>query len=104
MTAKIPLSQIKAMPDFEARVAAFIQAKKDHLITIGEPSPTEDRLVESAVRRVPGDGHVTPDDFVADYTVVDDTPPADPAPTLDQRKAWALDAAMIEKANPHPPT
>lgn len=103
MTAKIPLSQIKAMPDFEARVHAFVQAKKDHLITEGVGAPTEHHVVESAVRRIPGDGK-TPDDFVADYTIVDDTMPAAPAPTLDQRKAWAIDAALIEKANPHPPT
>jgi hypothetical protein len=53
MTAQIPLSQIGDPAAFEARVAAFRQAKLDHHARVGEPAPREHELVEAAVRRVP---------------------------------------------------
>ena len=84
MTAVFALSQMKTLLfDFEAEVRNFIQAKKDHLTTEGVPAPTTHHFVEAAVRRIPGTVN-QPDDFVADYTIVDDTPPA---PTLDERKS-----------------
>lgn len=78
------LSYLKSMPfDFEAEVKAFVQAKKDHLTTEGMPAPTAHPAVEAAVRRIPGTVD-QPDDFVADYHIVDDTPPP---PTAEERKA-----------------
>jgi hypothetical protein len=97
MTLVIKLSQIKSAADFEAQVAAYIKAKKDHQKTVGEPAPTAPAIVEAAVRKVPGS--IDPpraDDYVADYTIEDDTPPP---PTLDERKAAlaqsAAAAAMV---------
>ncbi len=78
------LSSLKTLPfDFEAEVKKFVQAKKDHLMTEGVPAPTAHPVVEASVRRIPGTIH-TPDDFVADYSIIDDTPPP---PTLDERKS-----------------
>ena len=101
MTIRIALSKIKALPfDFDAAVKEFIEAKKKHRTTVGEPSPNAPHLfVEAAVRRVPGSiEEQRPDDFVADYEVVDDTPPEPPKPSLDQRK-MALAAQVGTAAN-----
>jgi hypothetical protein len=106
MTFKIALSQAKALPfDFEAAVAAFIKAKQDHRQSVGEPAPNAPhRWVEAAVKRVPGSIEAqTPDEFVPDYEIVDDTPPP---PSLDQRKMMlAVNAqreaqSAIEKLRP----
>jgi hypothetical protein len=89
MTLKIALSFVKSLPfDFENEVASFVKAKQDHRSTTGEAAPSAPhRLVEDAVRRVPGSiAEQKPDDFVADYEIVDDTPPPAAPPTLDQRK------------------
>jgi hypothetical protein len=98
MTLKLSLSQVKSMPfDFEAAVQDFIGAKKHHQSTDGEPAPSaRHQMVEAAVKRVPGSiDPPRPDDFVADYEIVDDTPPQ---PSLDQRKA-VLVAALGTAAN-----
>lgn len=94
------LSQIKAFgfddaSHLHAAVEAFIAAKKEHLKTEGQPAPTAPHpAVEAAVKRIPGSitfrGGVpdpstqTPDDFVADYRIIDDTPPP---PTVEEKKA-----------------
>jgi hypothetical protein len=89
------LSQLKTLAfDFEDAVQAFIQAKRDHLTTEGVPAPTAHPAVEAAVRRIPGTVDV-PDDFVADYQIVDDTPAP---PTLAERKA-ALAAGVSMQAS-----
>jgi hypothetical protein len=92
---ELNLSYIKALPfDFGNAIEAHIKALKAHQTTVGEPAPIAHALVERAVRRVqyPIDAK-KPDDFVADYTVVDDTPPP---PTLDQRKtALAVNAQAL---------
>jgi len=89
MPLAIKLSQLKAARFdtglFNSAVAAYIKAKKDHQKTEGEPAPTAPAIVEAAVARVPGS--IDPpraDDYVANYTIEDDTPPP---PTLDERKA-----------------
>jgi len=69
--------------DFDQAVKDHVQAKKDHLTTEGVPAPTAHPAVEAAVRRIPGSA-TTPDDFVADYQIMDDTPPP---PTAEERKA-----------------
>jgi hypothetical protein len=99
MTMKIALSQVKALPfDFEAAVTAFIKAKKDHRSTEGVPAPSAPHpYIEAAVVRVPGsiEEHRA-DDFVADYEIIDDTPPAVPPPTLEQRKmALAVQVGVL---------
>lgn len=104
---KFLLSQVKALPfDFEAEVAKFIQAKKDHLLTEGQAAPSAPhQMVEDAVRRVPApvellkDGktspHTSPDDFVADYQIEDDSPPP---PTIAEKRS-AIAAGVNAEAN-----
>jgi hypothetical protein len=84
MPLKLYLSQINALPfAFEAAVSDYIAEKMAHRFTVGEPAPSAGHAwVENAVKRVPG-GEGKPDDFVADYEIVDDTPPP---PTLDEQK------------------
>jgi hypothetical protein len=94
MTLKLALSQIKALPfDFVGTVDAFIAAKKVHQSTENVPAPGAPHpWVEQAVRRLPGSIEPPrPDDFVADYEIIDDTPPP---PTLDQRKMTLAAAAQ----------
>lgn len=93
MPLVIKLSQIKSAADFEAQVAAYIKARKDHQKTEGEPAPTAPPIVEAAVMLVPGS--IDPpraDDYVADYQIEDDSP------TLDERKA-AVHALAVHAAN-----
>lgn len=94
MTLRINLSAVKALPyDFEAEVAKYIKARKDHQKTVGEPAPAAPLLVEGAVKVVPGTiKPPTADDYVADYEIFDDTPPP---PTLDQRKAILAGEAAV---------
>jgi hypothetical protein len=90
------LTEVKKLPfDFEDEVKKFVQAKKDHLLTEGVPAPTHHPWVEMSVRRIPGQversGGMTiiqPDDFVPDYTIIDDTPPP---PSLAEKKAKIAD-------------
>lgn len=93
MPLVIKLSQIKSAADFEAQVAAYIKARKDHQKTEGEPAPTAPPIVEAAVMLVPGSiEDERADDYVADYQVVDDSP------TLDARKA-AVHALAVHAVN-----
>ena len=106
-----PLSELKKLPfDFDDEVRRFLQAKKDHLTTEGEPAPTSHPWVEMSVKRIPGEiqrsGATTiihPDDFVMDYRIEDDTPLP---PTLDEKKAKLAEEinkqanAMVQKILP----
>lgn len=82
MTLQIPKSHLgDVTPEqFAARVAAFVKAKLDHHNTVEIPAPAEHHLVEQSVSRVPRKGE--PDNYVADYEIVDDSPKK----TLRQRK------------------
>lgn len=76
MTLQIKSSEIGDPAAFAARVEAFRQAKLAHHQTVDEPAPVEHHLVESCIRRVPGEDA---DDYVADYEII--------MPTLDEQKA-----------------
>lgn len=94
---KLNKSQIDSLPfDFHKAVADFVAEKQQHRFRVQEPAPGAPHAwVELAVRRIPGEiGQPadkrkpavpgTPDDYVADYEIVDDSPPP---PTLEERKA-----------------
>ncbi len=90
MTAQIPLSEINRLgatvEQFGAGVERFVQALRDHRFTTGKPAPFAEPTIEAAVRRVPASEPGQPDDFVADYVVIDDLPPPPAPPTLAERK------------------
>jgi hypothetical protein len=69
---------------FENAVQTYISTLHDFNRVVGKPRPTAHPLVERAVRRVQTQGH--PDQYVADYVVIDDTPPPPPTPTLEEKK------------------
>lgn len=84
MTIELKKSEVDALPfSFEDEVLSFIAAKMAHRFT-GDAAPVSHPIVEVAVKRVqyPIDAN-KPDDFVADYVIVDDTPVL----TLAEKKA-----------------
>ena len=93
----LKLHRKELLPDFEARVKAFIQAKLDHQKTVDVPAPQEHYLVRAAVKRVPREGE--PDDYATNYEIVE--------PTLEEKKKdldhelhKARDAALHAKLSP----
>ncbi len=92
MTLKIAKSVVEtSFGDFAAAVEAHRQALLAHRFT-GDAAPTAPAPVEQAVRRVQRDGEA--DDFVADYAIVDDTPPA-PVPSDTERRLALLSAVRL---------
>jgi hypothetical protein len=95
MTAKIMLSVLTNMgttpEEFGEQVEAFVQAKMDHRFKVGEPAPTAPAMIENLVKRVPPAG---PDEFVADYQIIDDTPPPK---SLAERKGELLSMLAREE-------
>lgn len=93
MPVRLLKSQVPG--DFAAVVEAHRQALLAHRATVGEPAPVADPLVERCIRRVAEEGG--PDDFVADYEIVDDTP--SPAEQLRHRKGSLMtEVARAERA------
>jgi len=79
--------------DFPAALEEHRQALLKHRYTVNEPAPTAHPWVEQCINRVkypPEDGK--PDDFIADYEVVDDTPPPPPAPSFEEQKQRLIGA------------
>jgi hypothetical protein len=74
MTFQISKSQIPAefAADFAEHVEAFRQAKLAHHRTVDVPAPASHHLIENSVRRVPRLD--LPDEFLADYEIIDDAP------------------------------
>ena len=95
MTAKVPKSLIKDEATFKSAVEAFRQAKLAHRLTENEPAPTADFLIEASVRRVPAQGINKPDDFVADYVIVDDIP----KPTVTELRAKLMQQSHQQEAD-----
>jgi hypothetical protein len=94
MTFQIAKSVIAGLGyDYPDAVERFRQAKLAHRFT-GDVAPSAPALVEHAVRRVPSTEAGQPDDFVADYEVIDDMP----AKTLEQRKADLIATARQAEA------
>jgi hypothetical protein len=79
---------------FEQAVAEHIDRLIAFSREVGKPRPVAHPLVEMAVKRIshPKSAKL-PDDFMADYVVVDDTPPPPPPLNIEDRKR-ALVAAV----------
>lgn len=108
MPQEIRLSQLGGKrEEFEAAVASHVERLKKFSTEVGTPRPVAHPLVEASVQRISyPKADKRPDDFVADYVIVDDTPPAPPPLNLDDRKAILLaslrraEQAAAEKAFP----
>jgi hypothetical protein len=86
-----------AVPDdFEAQVQKHLRDKLNHRLSTGAPAPAHPHpAVEAAVRRIPGTKN-TPDDYVADYQLVDDRPP--PPTLLDKKRSLIAQVSANEYA------
>jgi hypothetical protein len=95
MTFRILKSHVDALGyDFPAAVAAHIAALEAQRFN-GQTAPRHDANVEAAVKRVQYPIEAKkPDDFVADFEIIDDTPPP---PTLEDRKHAAISALRHEE-------
>jgi len=67
---------------FADSVNAYIKALMDHRLTKNQAAPTAPSFIENAIKRVQVKGK--PDDFVADFKIIDDSPPP---PTPEQKRA-----------------
>lgn len=59
--------------NFPELVDAHIKALMDHRTKVNVPTPTAEPLVEMSVKRLKNGGK-RPDDFIADYAILDDVP------------------------------
>lgn len=94
MPFEIKLSQLQDRVQFEQAVAEHIGRLVAFGKEVGTPRPVAHPLVEAAIKRIshPKSAKL-PDDYAADYVVIDDAPPP-PAPlNLEDRKR-ALHAAL----------
>ncbi len=99
MTLKIAKSVVETLfGDFAAEVEAHRQALLAHRFT-GDAAPTAPAPVEQAVRRLQRDGEA--DDFVADYAIVDDTPPAPVLSETERRLALLSMVRLAEQQASH---
>ncbi|MGM4967420.1 hypothetical protein AB7714_28260 [Tardiphaga sp. 1201_B9_N1_1] len=102
MTFQIAKSAIDRLPYvFEDEVKAFIAAKEAHRTGSGA-APTSYPDVEAAVRLVrypitEGESE-RPDDFVADFEIVDDTPPPPTSPTPAEKRVQLLNSVRTAQA------
>lgn len=80
--------------DFEAQVQKHLRDKLNHRLTSDKAAPAHPHpAVEAAVRRIPGTKN-TPDDYVADYQLVDDRPK--PPTLLDKKRALIAEVTISE--------
>lgn len=89
---KIHLSHIKDREGFENAVKKHIARLKAANFEHNKPRPTADPLVEQSIKRVPG-GKDKPDDYQADYEIVDDINTV-PERSLDEKKRLWHDALI----------
>ena len=81
---------------FENAVQNYIRTLHDFNRVVGKPRPTAHPLVERAIRRIQKEGH--PDQFFADYVVIDDTPQV----SLEEKKSRLISKLRnLENATLH---
>ena len=96
MPLHVPKSVIDTLPyPFTEAVERHRQALLAHRFT-GDAAPTAAALVEQAVRRVQHAGEA--DDFVADYTVVDDTAHVPPPTDAERRQHLVAAVRQSERS------
>lgn len=105
MTLEVHVSQFWNGADqaaFENSVQEYINSLHSFNMVVGKPRPTAHPLIERAIKRIQKQGF--PDQYVADYVVIDDSPPP---PSLEDKKnslmtkLRAAEAAAMNSALPH---
>lgn len=85
MTFEIRLSQIGGhIDEFRVAVEEHIAKLTAFNKEVGKPRPTAPAIIEAAIKRTQLPKQ--PDQYEADYVVIDDTPPPPPALTLEDKK------------------
>lgn len=99
MPLEIKLSQLQDRAQFEQAVAEHIERLVAFSREVGKPRPVAHPLVEGAVKRVSHPkADKRPDDFMADYVIVDDTPPPPPPLNLEDRKRTLVASVYASEA------
>lgn len=99
MPFEVKLSQIQDRAQYEQAVAEHAERLTAFTREVGKPRPVAHPLVEAAIKRVTyPKADKRPDDYVADYTIVDDTPPPPPPVSLEDRKRMLVAAVHANEA------
>jgi hypothetical protein len=99
MTFQIFKSVVDALPyNYADEIEKHRQALLAHRF-IGDAAPTAPAMIEQAVRRVQSDGQA--DDFIADYTIIDDTPPVHEPSEAERRQMLIAAVRQAEQQASH---
>jgi hypothetical protein len=96
MTFEVMLSQLADPAEFDKAVKTHIERLRAFRFEKGKPRPTDHPLVEKAIKRVPQ--RRGPDEYIADYRIVDDGANTPDKMSLNERKA-ICEQRLHEKAN-----
>lgn len=101
MTFEVKLSQLQDRAQFEQAVADHTERLKDFNKVVGKPRPTSHPLIEACVKRISyPKTSKKPDDYEADYVIVDDVPVAPETASLglEDRKRMLVAALRVAEA------
>lgn len=99
MPFQVGLSQLQDRDQFERAVADHIDRLKEFNKVVGKPRPTAHPLIEACIKRISyPKASKKPDDYEADYVIVDDTPAVPEAAPLSLEDRKRMHVASLRAA------